>query len=219
MIGLSKRHGKDKPSTWDSDRLWHSPFHGTTFAFFHPSRQPFLESSVPSLNMPLVAKWALYAALTVVIGAMLYPRFFPSLVREGQVAPPLIVQLDRGEHFELSQARGKPLVLNFWGTYCGPCQQEAPMLSRVHARLHRRGGMVIGIAVDNMPLAKVVHIARSLGMTYPIALASQEDMLRYKVTTIPTTYVVDAQGMIQDATVGVVSERRLERVLKSTFMR
>lgn len=171
------------------------------------------------LNLSLAAKWAVYAALTVGVAVMLYQRFFPELVDEGTVAPPLVAQLDNGERLDLSEPNGAPLVLNFWGTYCGPCRREAPVLSRVHAQLQRVGGRVVGIAVDNMPLSAVARAARGFGMTYPIGLASQDDMERFKVTTIPTTYIIDGQGLIRDATVGAVSERRLQRVLKAAVMR
>lgn len=172
-----------------------------------------------SLNLSLVVKWAIYAALTVGIGALFYQRFFPPLVDEGKPVPPLIAQLDNGEQLDLSQPNGTLTVLNFWGTYCGPCRQEGPVLSRLHAQLQRVGGRVVGIAVDNMPLSAVTRAARGFGMTYPIGLASQQDMSRFKVTTIPTTYIIDGKGIIRDAMVGAVSERRLQRVLKAAVMR
>ncbi|MCB9707522.1 MAG: TlpA family protein disulfide reductase [Myxococcales bacterium] len=171
------------------------------------------------LKASLVLKWALYAALAVVMVAVVYSRFFPALVAKGRMAPPLVLWLDSQERLDITEARGAWLVLNFWGTYCGPCRREAPVLNRIHEKLAPKGGRVIGIAVDDLPLLSVTKKARALGMSYPIALASEEDMTRCKVTTIPTTYVLDPKGIIRDATVGMISERRLLRVLKTPFMR
>jgi thiol-disulfide isomerase/thioredoxin len=132
-----------------------------------------------------------------------------SVLQEGSRAPELVTTLDDGRELRLSSMKGSTVVVNFWGTYCPPCRAEAPTLSRVHADLKKRGGQVIGVAVDRAPLGYVVGAARRFGMTYPIGLASPDSMQRFKVAVVPTTYVVSPNGTIVQASVGAVSEDEL----------
>jgi thiol-disulfide isomerase/thioredoxin len=124
----------------------------------------------------------------------------------GQTLPPISAQLTDGSRFELDGAPGEVLVLNFWASYCGPCREEAPLLSSLHAR----GVRVVGLSVEAFGLQRVQENATRLGMSYPVGLSDGVLSQRLQLRNVPTTYVIAADGAIVLSRVGAVSERELE---------
>jgi peroxiredoxin len=137
-----------------------------------------------------------------------------SLVDEGSPAPALAASMADGSRFELAEHRGEVIILSFWATWCPPCRAEAPALTRIHHRLARRGGMVLGISNDREPLADILPRARGLGIEYPIAHADPETWTRYRITQLPTTYVISREGAIVWSHVGAVNEQRLGEIVR-----
>ena len=132
-----------------------------------------------------------------------------STVPEGTNVSALLEGLDQVAGLEDTSAVGQILVLNFWATWCGPCRQEAPILSK----LHRSGVQVIGIATDDLPLATVARKARSLGMNYPVGVGSAVLMRRFKVQVVPTTYVIGPGGKVVYARAGFASAGALRKAI------
>jgi thiol-disulfide isomerase/thioredoxin len=129
----------------------------------------------------------------------------------GQRLPPFTAQLSDGSTFQLATAPHEVLVLSFWASYCEPCKMEAPMLSRVQNRDVR----VVGLSVEPLSSAEVSRRARAIGMRYPVGLADPELMQRFRVQTLPTTYVIAADGVITLSRVGAISEGELSEALTS----
>lgn len=120
---------------------------------------------------------------------------------------------------ELATSRGAvPLfgpgvtILNFWGEHCPPCRSEAPELTEVHAALHGRG-RVIGISVDSADLPSADRVGRAIGIGFPVAVLDRDLQDVFGVTVIPTTYVLDDQGVVRRSFVGAVSRRTLENAI------
>jgi thiol-disulfide isomerase/thioredoxin len=154
--------------------------------------------------------WLIGAALLFVVGReLIHGRGLPV----GNDAPPLSAALDDGTRFDLAGRRGSIVLVNFWATWCPPCRQEAPVLSRAHERLRRSGGTVVGLSMDAAPLPGVVRVARRLGMHYPIALAPPGSAESFQVDVLPTSYLVDAEGKIRWSYVGGLTDRELGSAL------
>ena len=132
-----------------------------------------------------------------------------SPVAVGATAPALEASLADGTHFDLVEQRGQVVVLNFWATWCPPCRAEAPALTRAHRRLEAQGGTVLGLTMDGGDLGTVARAARGLGMEYPVGRADPQATRRYRVSQLPTTFVVGPDGRIARTFVGMVSEEEL----------
>jgi thiol-disulfide isomerase/thioredoxin len=102
-----------------------------------------------------------------------------------------------GKIHHLADYRGKPLVLNFWATWCEPCRREIPLLETLH---QERGGSVqiVGVAVDFQ--ADVLKYAQARGITYPLLMGEKDGLAAVNAlgmdTTFPFTVFADARGNI-----------------------
>ncbi len=111
---------------------------------------------------------------------------------------------DPGHHITLSQFAGKPLIVNFWASWCEPCQQETPLLARWYAGQH---GHVILVGLDeNDSAASALSFARAKGVTYPIGTDPQLAAANaYGVVALPQTFFLNAQHRIVDHVYGAVT--------------
>ena len=119
----------------------------------------------------------------------------------GRVAPDFTLTTVTGETVQLSALRGQPVVLNFWATWCGPCQREMPALE---ASSQRFAGQVLFLAVDQGESQAVVQsYLDELGVTFTVPLDIDMSVGdRYQVLGMPTTFFVDAEGVIRQVWMG-----------------
>jgi thiol-disulfide isomerase/thioredoxin len=123
-------------------------------------------------------------------------------IKVGQSLGEVHVELPDGSLWKLEDHRDQVVVLNFWATWCGPCQMEAPVLTR----LHRDGVMVMGLATDAMSVTAVAARGHALGFDYPIGKGVPGLLERLDIRTIPTNAVIGRDGKVAFAQSGVVSE-------------
>jgi peroxiredoxin len=109
-----------------------------------------------------------------------------------------------GKPARLSDFRGKVLVLNFWASYCGSCVEEIPDLDRLQRRIAGRGGVVLGVSVDES-CANYLEFLRK----HPVAFqttceepATKRLAELYGSFMIPETYVIDREGKIARKIIG-----------------
>jgi thiol-disulfide isomerase/thioredoxin len=137
----------------------------------------------------------LLVVITTVVGRLRAP------VQFGAAPPFELVDLE-GQTVSLKSLRGRPVVLNFWATWCGPCRAEMPMLA-AWARSHP-DAVVLGISVDRDPEA-VRRLVPTLDVPYRILLDSRHEVATaYGVDTYPTTFRLDENGQILGSHTGVV---------------
>jgi len=101
-----------------------------------------------------------------------------------------------GKHTHLSDLKGKVVVLNFWASYCGSCVEELPSLDRLQQRITSRGGVVLGVSVDEDPAAYEKFL-----VGHPVAFQTyceptKKVSLAYGTSMIPETYVIDRTGHV-----------------------
>ncbi len=132
----------------------------------------------------------------------------------GAFAPGFELQSLEGERVSLSSLRGKPTVINFWATWCTPCILEMPNLEEYYQRYT---GQFEILAINAGESEQNVHkFVENIGVTFPILLdPGLETQYRYRVSGLPTTYVLDSDGIIQFVHLGQLSESQLAKYLAS----
>ncbi len=118
-----------------------------------------------------------------------------------------------GKSVRLSDFRGKPVVLNFWATWCPPCRQELPTLQDLHVR---RGSAVVLLAISQGEAAQdVLAFVRQYGYTFRVLLDPQLSVGQaYGARAIPMTVVVDPDGVIIFIRRGVIRPGELDLALQ-----
>lgn len=131
----------------------------------------------------------------------------------GEVAPTLQATELNGRAFDLSTLRGKVVIVNFWATWCGPCRVEMPALDKFYRAFRDQGLVLIGVSVDKWDdRGKVANVMRDF--SYPAAMvneAATNEFPRPKV--IPTTYIVDRDGVLRGIEHGATPETLARAVL------
>jgi len=96
----------------------------------------------------------------------------------------------------LSSLRGKPVVLNFWASWCDPCKSEAAVLQRDWASYHSRGVVFLGVDYHDLD-SDARRFVRAHALTFPmLADGSGNVTSRYGISQVPETYVLNRQGRV-----------------------
>ena len=118
---------------------------------------------------------------------------------EGRSAPDLAMTTTDGAMLQLSEFRGRAVILDYWATWCGPCVREIPHLQKV-ADEFPQDLVVIGISSENMSVLQ--EFAKSKSLRYPIGAAASRVPPYTGITVVPTTFFIDREGMIRRILVG-----------------
>ena len=157
---------------------------------------------------------AVTAILIIGINAMVGLFSDPDILRDGDRFPEFVLQSIDGDTVQLADFSGKPVVLNFWATWCPPCRREMPLLNTAHLQFADQGLVVLGLAV-NEPASVVQPFIDTTGVQYPILVdmhssdgrlgsaASILAMLGPK--GLPTTVFLDRNHIIDQLYVGELS--------------
>jgi len=123
-------------------------------------------------------------------------------IAEGEPAPDFELQDLDGETVSLSDLRGRPVLLNFWATWCYWCFVEMPYLEEVYEEWTSKGLMVLTIAKGES-LSTVKNYIQRYGLSLPVLLDTQEIVAnKYGVRGIPITFFIDKDGIIQGIRIG-----------------
>lgn len=120
-----------------------------------------------------------------------------------------------GRTLRLSELRGRPVILDFWATWCVPCRTSMPLLSAMQSRYASRGLFVVGLSVDDGTPEAVQRFAERLHVRFPVAMASESMLDDYgPIRSIPTTIFINRRGRIVRRLVGYVDEETLEGFIR-----
>jgi thiol-disulfide isomerase/thioredoxin len=118
-----------------------------------------------------------------------------------------------GEPISLSDYKGRPVIINFWATWCGPCRAETPDLQAVHRELGD-DAVILGVNVTIQDQGDIDGFLQEFGVTYPVVLDTEgKAFTTYKVLGLPTTIFVDRDGIVSEVFTGPVNKAYVESKL------
>jgi thiol-disulfide isomerase/thioredoxin len=189
----------------------------------------------PSLRQAPARRWPLGALTLIVVAAIAAGLLLfggetsdspdPDLdgalglpTQNGEAAPDFSIDLLDGTEFQLSDhltTDGRPVILNLWASWCGPCRAEMPAfdaMSKVHTDV-----LFLGVAVEDNPTA-AREFAAEIGVSDPLAI-DEDDRVgrRYPSPGLPATYLITTDGAIARTIFGQMNEEQLEELIAGLF--
>ncbi|RKN84624.1 thiol-disulfide oxidoreductase ResA [Paenibacillus ginsengarvi] len=164
-------------------------------------------------------KWIQGIILTAVlliggytIGSSLFAK--EDIPREGSTAPDFSLTGLDGSKVSLSDYRGKPVIVNFWGSWCEPCIREMPAIQRQYEKWKDKGLVVLGLNLDESRVT-VQSFVQQTGVTFPVLFDKELRMRdRYAVRYYPTTFFIDPQGKIVKIAVLEMDDAYIEQTIQ-----
>jgi len=147
------------------------------------------------------------------------------IIREATASPKAVIALNQpvpvqaltgldGKEYTIGGARAKPMVLNFWASWCGPCHEEAPALERIYERYGSEFDLYAVNVTKGDRLKDAKAFARRYGLQFPILLdttgKTAED---FRILFVPTSFLIDRQGRLVE-TIHVLPPEELEHKIK-----
>jgi peroxiredoxin len=131
-------------------------------------------------------------------------------IEVGMVAPDFELENLNGEKVKLSNYRGQTVVVNFWASWCPPCKAEMPHMQDFHEDNKGVKILAINITSQEQNQQTVKDFINNKGYTFPVLLEGESKLSKiYKAVTIPTTYIIDQNGVIKHRMVGPMSKEML----------
>lgn len=129
-------------------------------------------------------------------------------VQVGNEAIPFKLKTLRGEEVALSDFKGKPVVINFFATWCAPCQEEMPIIVEMEKRIKKKGGAFLAINMTSQEKSKkeIQPFLNHFRAPFDVLLDEDGELMKqYQIIGIPTTIVIDENGIIVQRINGVLS--------------
>lgn len=156
--------------------------------------------------------WVVVVAVTVFASGYFDGCLEDEVGPRPEAAPFDLVRLD-GVPVRFEEQRGRVLILDFWATWCAPCEVQMPILQEIWERRGDEPLTIVGVSMDTDPPEKVSTWLAERGLTYPIAIADAQLSIDYDVWSFPTLVVVDPNGRIARSHQGVLSRPELDDLI------
>ena len=141
--------------------------------------------------------------------------------RQGFLAPDFSLQDANGQSLTLSELCGQPVVVNFWASWCPPCRAEMPALERVYQEYQDKGLVLLAVNAANQDSLEAAQaFMQDNGLTFPALYDTQGEAARlYAVRSLPSTFFIGRDGIIQEVVIGgpmaeALLRQRVERLFE-----
>ncbi len=127
-----------------------------------------------------------------------------------------VLQDTNGNSISLTNFRGKVIILDFWDTWCPPCDREIPDFIKLYSQYKDRGFQMVGIALARKGVGAVKDYMKEKGVNYPVLIGTREILKAYGCCRgIPTTYTLNKKGEIYKTYVGYRPKSVFEEDIKT----
>jgi peroxiredoxin len=122
-----------------------------------------------------------------------------------------------GKDVKLADFKGKVIMLNFWATWCGPCQYEIPMFVQLQEQYRNQGVVFLGVSVDDDPGDALQQFAQTKHMNYPVLIGKDNEIQEAygPLFGIPTTMLISRDGTICTRYAGARPKEKFESDIKA----
>lgn len=170
------------------------------------------QNQKPKLAIGWLVSWIVVLALLAFAGIRLYQTSQGQLARGG--APNFTLTTFEGRQVELSSLRGQVVIVNFWASWCIPCEQEAADLEAFHRDYKDRGVVMIGVN-----WADTESAARDYMKKYDITYTNGPDLgtrisQTFRITGVPETYIIDRDGQLVKSLVVPTTKAQLAAIVE-----
>jgi len=133
-------------------------------------------------------------------------------------APFFVVKGLDGKTVRYSDFKGKPVVVDFWATWCGPCKATMPHLDAIQERHRNQGLIVVGLSVDDIDSQAVRKFADHMRLKFRLGMADERVMDQFgPIRSIPTTIFINKKGRMVRRVVGYIDEETMESYALELF--
>lgn len=165
----------------------------------------------------LVMRTVILLILGAAIAYTLYANFTKDdnkTVEKGKEAPDFSLVDLNGEKHQLSDYKGQGVFLNFWGTWCKPCEKEMPFINNQYKQYKDQGVQVIAVNVGESELA-VQKFAERHQLEFPIVIDKDSQVMQaYSVNPLPVTFLIDKNGNVIDSYTGELTEAKIKSFME-----
>jgi peroxiredoxin len=165
----------------------------------------------------LIMRTIVLLLLLAGVGYTIYSNFFTEKerVKVGSTAPDFVLTDLSGKEHRLSDYRGKGVFLNFWGTWCKPCEKEMPYINSQYGVYKKQGVEVLAVNVGE-PKLSVQKFADRFGLTFPIMIDREDQVMNaYDVDRLPATFLIDKNGKVKKIITGTMTEEMVKQYMES----
>ncbi|MFC5711902.1 thiol-disulfide oxidoreductase ResA [Thalassorhabdus alkalitolerans] len=156
--------------------------------------------------------------IALALGYTFYSNFFndqETQVQVGDEAPNFVLEDLEGKRVELEEYKGQGVFLNFWGTFCPPCEREMPYMENQYQIYQEQDVEILAVNVGETDLAVSRFVDRH-ELTFPIPMDKGSDVVdRYGVRPLPTTFLIDSEGIVTKVITGGMTEEHISDYMES----
>lgn len=164
----------------------------------------------------LIIRTSILLVMISAITYTLYQNFFTEKVRvqAGDQAPDFVLEDMKGNKVQLSDLKGKGVFLNFWGTWCEPCQKEMPYMEKQYNHYKSLGVEILAVNVAESDIS-IESFVKKHGLTFTVLKDKDRAVTEaYDITPIPTTFLIDKNGKVLRVITGTMTERDIANYME-----
>jgi len=152
-----------------------------------------------------------------VLGLGLVPAAALAVPEVGKAAPPFSLPSPGGKPVALDALRGKPLYVNFFASWCGPCNAEAPSIGKLRAQYAKRGLQVVGI--DELDPGQAQAFQKKYANPYGLVASDDDGAIgkKYGAIAMPVHVFIDRRGIVKTFRLGEMNPAEIETAIKDAL--